>query len=195
MRVLVLGCGEMGEMAVKDLYQHGDFDEIIVGTRSIEKVNRLRPKLKGKKTRISPRRIDVTHSDELDSLLKECDVAINCTGPNYKHEVHVAEAAIKAGVNLVDINDEYESTFKMLELDPPKKSIKIYLKYGPKGEEVITKIIRVSKPGRRIYRAIKELPLVLNGLGINVLSTPKGIISDRKAREENVGGEVLCKVW
>jgi len=130
MRVLVLGCGEMGEMAVEDLYKHGDFDEIVVGTRSIEKVNRLRPKLKGKKTRISPRKIDITHSDKLDSLMKDCDVAINCTGPNYKHEVHVAKAAIKAGVNLVDINDEYESTFKMLELDSQAKKAGIILILG-----------------------------------------------------------------
>ena len=112
-----------------------------------------------------------------------------------KESVKCPFSQTKEGILEVFKEEGYIVNFKVLELDPPKKSIKIYLKYGPKGEKVITKIMRVSKPGRRIYRKIKELPPVLNGLGINVLSTPKGIISDRKARDENVGGEVLCKVW
>ena len=102
---------------------------------------------------------------------------------------------IKEGILEVLKDEGYIANYKILELDPPKKLVKIYLKYGPNGEEVIRKITRVSKPGRRIFRKIKELPPVLNGLGINILSTPNGVISDRKAREGNVGGEVICKVW
>ncbi len=69
------------------------------------------------------------------------------------------------------------------------------LKYGPNGERVITKIDRVSKPGRREYSGYKDLRPVLGGMGIYVLSTPKGIMSDRKARSEKVGGEVLAKIY
>ena len=69
------------------------------------------------------------------------------------------------------------------------------MKYGPDGELVINKINRVSKPGRRIYRGVQEIPKVLDGLGIAVLSTSKGILSDGQAREAGVGGEVLAEVW
>ncbi len=69
------------------------------------------------------------------------------------------------------------------------------LKYGPENEPVILGMKRVSKPGRRIYVGAKEIPKVLNGLGIAILSTPKGVLVDRICRRENVGGEVLCYVW
>jgi len=78
---------------------------------------------------------------------------------------------------------------------PKKKTLHIYLKYGPNNEKVINKIVRISKPGRRIFREIGKLERVVDGLGIAVLSTSKGVISDRKARELNIGGEVVCKVW
>ncbi|MDO5553381.1 MAG: 30S ribosomal protein S8 [Planctomycetia bacterium] len=73
--------------------------------------------------------------------------------------------------------------------------IRVVLKYGPNGERVIQKIRKISKPGRRCYCGPAELRPVLNGLGIRILSTNKGIISDREARSQNVGGEVLCEVW
>jgi len=76
----------------------------------------------------------------------------------------------------------------------PSSELEIQLKYGPDGEHVLREIKRVSKPGCRVYSRVSDLPRVLRGLGIHVLSTPKGIISDRTARKENVGGEVLCKV-
>jgi len=69
------------------------------------------------------------------------------------------------------------------------------LKYGPNGERVIRHIKRVSKPGRRVYRGARKLSLILNGLGIAVLSTSRGVISDREARQRNLGGEVLCELW
>ena len=77
----------------------------------------------------------------------------------------------------------------------PAKIVKIYLAYGPQGEEVIREIKRISKPGRRIYRSAKDLPLVRNGLGILVVSTSRGLLSDRECRRRNVGGEVLCSVF
>jgi small subunit ribosomal protein S8 len=78
---------------------------------------------------------------------------------------------------------------------PVQNDVCVRLKYGPAGERVITHIERVSKPGRRIYAGVGELKPVLRGLGIAVVSTPKGVMSDREARSANVGGEVLCRVW
>lgn len=76
----------------------------------------------------------------------------------------------------------------------PKSMLKVALKYGPEGEDVIRKIQRYSKPGCRRYRSIEELPRPLEGLGISVVSTNVGVLSDRECREKNVGGEVLCIV-
>lgn len=78
---------------------------------------------------------------------------------------------------------------------PPHHSIKLYLKYGPNGEKVIREIIRVSTPGRRVYRGTKEMKRILNGLGIAILSTPKGVLTDAECRQQKIGGEVLCTVW
>ncbi len=73
------------------------------------------------------------------------------------------------------------------------KELDIELKYYD-GEPVISEIRRVSKPGRRVYSAVRDLPLVRNGLGVSILSTPKGVMSDSEARSHNVGGEILCRV-
>ena len=74
-------------------------------------------------------------------------------------------------------------------------NLAIDLKYGPNGERVIRHIRRVSKPGRRVYSPADRLRPVLNGLGISIISTSRGVISDREARQRNLGGEVLCEVW
>lgn len=78
--------------------------------------------------------------------------------------------------------------------DAPVSQLRIELKYGPNGERVIQRIRRVSKPGRRVYSRAKELRPVLNGLGIRIISTSRGVVSDREARQRNLGGEVLCEV-
>lgn len=77
----------------------------------------------------------------------------------------------------------------------PVGQLRIDLKYGPNGERVIQHLRRVSKPGCRVYRKSKEMRPVLNGLGITVVSTSRGLISDREARQRKLGGEVLCEVW
>lgn len=87
----------------------------------------------------------------------------------------------------------YIRGFEHSEIDPTKPEISIELKYS-EGEPVIQTIERVSTPGRRVYSSIKDLPRVCNGLGIAILSTPRGVMSDAEAREANVGGEVLCNV-
>ncbi len=79
--------------------------------------------------------------------------------------------------------------------DSPGKRLSIDLKYGPNGERVIRHIKRVSKPGRRVYSRANALRPVLNGLGISIISTSRGVVSDREARQKNLGGEVLCELW
>jgi small subunit ribosomal protein S8 len=80
-------------------------------------------------------------------------------------------------------------------LQEAKVVLRVYLKYGPEGERIIRNISRSSRPGRRYYQGAKQIRKVLDGLGIAILSTSKGVMSDRQARKQNVGGEVLCKVW
>jgi len=86
-------------------------------------------------------------------------------------------------------------TFRTPPEGKAKLVLRVYLKYGPEGEKVIRHLSRVSKPGLRIYRGHEELPRVLDGLGISILSTSRGVMSDRRARSERVGGEMLCRVW
>ncbi len=84
--------------------------------------------------------------------------------------------------------------YSEVELRPGVRELRIELKYH-EGQPVIREISRVSKPGRRVYSKIKDLPRVYNGLGVAILSTPRGVISDAEARDAHVGGEVLCKVF
>lgn len=79
--------------------------------------------------------------------------------------------------------------------EQPIGSLRLDLKYGPNGERVIQKIRRVSRPGRRVYSKAKDMRPVLNGLGIRIISTSRGVVSDREARQQNLGGEVLCEVY
>ena len=98
--------------------------------------------------------------------------------------------------NVLDVlhREGYIRGFESVENKPGMKSLKIELKYQ-EGVPVISEIKRVSKPGCRVYSGIKELPRVYNGLGIAILSTPRGVMSDNEARAANVGGEVLCQVF
>jgi len=75
------------------------------------------------------------------------------------------------------------------------KILQVYLKYGPDGEKVINEIARVSKPGCRVYKPTGKIPKVLGGMGILIVSTPKGMLSDRQCREQKIGGEVIARVW
>ncbi|HED64629.1 MAG TPA: 30S ribosomal protein S8 [Planctomycetes bacterium] len=100
---------------------------------------------------------------------------------------------IKVGIAQVLKEEGFISDYEVTPGSPSSK-LEIHLKYGPDGELVLRHLDRVSKPGCRVYSGVQDLPKVLRGLGIYVLSTPKGIISDRVARKEKVGGEILCKV-
>jgi small subunit ribosomal protein S8 len=88
----------------------------------------------------------------------------------------------------------YITNFKVTE-EGSKSILKIYLKYGPRGEYVVSGLQRISRPGCRVYSSTKEIPAVLGGLGINILSTPKGVLTGAQARKAGVGGEVLCSIW
>jgi len=88
----------------------------------------------------------------------------------------------------------YIRNFNFMEDDKQGK-IRVYLKYGADKTSAITGIQRVSRPGFRIYTKVDEIPRVMNGLGVAIMSTPKGILTDKQARKDRVGGEVLCKVW
>ena len=79
--------------------------------------------------------------------------------------------------------------------DKPANLLRVHLKYGPNGEKVIRRIRRVSKPGRRVYSGAAQLKPILGGLGISVISTSRGVISDREARQRKLGGEILCEIW
>jgi small subunit ribosomal protein S8 len=107
--------------------------------------------------------------------------------------VMVPWARMKVAVAEVLKREGYVTDIKETEVEG-RKQLWIYLKYGSEGEFVIQEIKRVSKPGRRIYRGAKEIDRVMDGLGISIVSTPKGILSDRECRKNNVGGEVLCTV-
>ena len=82
-----------------------------------------------------------------------------------------------------------------IEKNDVQNTLTLTLKYGQKKERVITGLKRVSKPGLRVYSKAEELPRVLNGLGIAIISTPKGVMTDKEARKQNVGGEVIAYVW
>ena len=100
----------------------------------------------------------------------------------------------KKGVADVLKREGYIWDWEVLEEKPVSK-LRVHLKYGPNGEKVIDRLDRVSKPGRRIYLGVEDLKPVLNGLGIRILNTNRGILSDREAKLKNVGGEVVCSVW
>ena len=112
-----------------------------------------------------------------------------------KHEtVDVPASNMKKAIVEI-LNDEgYIKGYQVIE-DGKQGVIRITLKYGPKNEKVISGLKRVSKPGLRIYAGADEMPRVLKGLGIAIVSTSKGIMTDKKARAEHVGGEVLAFVW
>jgi len=112
-----------------------------------------------------------------------------------RHTTCVAPAS-KLRANVLDVlkREGYIRGFAAEELRPGVAQLRIELKYN-EGEPVIKEIHRVSKPGRRVYSKIKELPRVYAGLGVSILSTPRGVMSDAEARAANVGGEVLCRVF
>jgi len=108
--------------------------------------------------------------------------------------VDVPYSRIKQDVCRVLVEEGFLVQFQVVDGEP-RKTLRVQLKYGPDGERVIQHIKRVSKPGCRIYRSVDSLRPVLGGMGIRVLSTSKGVMSDRQARVRRAGGEILCEVY
>ena len=111
-----------------------------------------------------------------------------------KSSVSTPASRLRARVLDVMKSEGYIRDYSQTDFDNGKSEIEIELKYFD-GAPVIREIARVSKPGRRVYVAVKNLPRVNNGLGISILSTPKGVMADHSARDANVGGELLCTVF
>jgi len=111
----------------------------------------------------------------------------------HKESVDIPLSKMKRAIADVLKREGYIRDYEVL--DSGYGVLRVHLKYTPAGEPVIQHIKRVSKPGRRIYMGVKEMPRVLNGLGIGIYSTSKGIMSDREARKHRVGGEYLAEVW
>ena len=132
----------------------------------------------------------MTMSDPLGDMLTRIRNGQRCgmptvTCPASRQRASVLEALQREG---------YIRGFSWSEIDKGIQELTIELKYS-NGDPVIREISRVSKPGRRVYSKIKDLPRQYNGLGVSILSTPRGVLSDAEAREANVGGEIICKVF
>ncbi|MFL6201830.1 MAG: 30S ribosomal protein S8 [Thermoanaerobaculia bacterium] len=85
--------------------------------------------------------------------------------------------------------------YREIEVDGPTNSVRIFLRYSGEGEPAINNVKRISKPGRRVYRRAGEIQPVRNGLGVGIVSTSQGLLTDGQARERKVGGEILCELW
>ena len=107
--------------------------------------------------------------------------------------VDVPLSHLRIGVAYVLKREGYIWDYSEVEAEPAKM-LRIELKYGPNGEKIIQSVRRVSKPGRRVYAKCAELKPILNGMGISIVSTSKGVVSDREARHQKLGGEVLAEV-
>lgn len=112
----------------------------------------------------------------------------------YHERVDIPASKIKQAITEILKSEGFIRDYEVVE-EGRRRFLRIYLKYGSDKERVITGLRRVSRPGRRVYVKKDEIPRVLGGLGIAILSTPRGLMTDRDARKMGVGGEVLCYVW
>ncbi|HKS40111.1 MAG TPA: 30S ribosomal protein S8 [Blastocatellia bacterium] len=112
-----------------------------------------------------------------------------------KHQkVDVPVSNIKLEIARLLKEEGFINNYKMIG-EGSRRNIRVYLRYGTKGEQVMSKIERVSKPGCRVYVGSGSIPSVLGGLGVNILSTSRGLMTDRRARREKIGGEILCRIY
>ena len=123
-------------------------------------------------------------------------------GVSAKHaRVDMPASKLKAAIAQILQDEGYIQGFRIID-EPaekegarPRQVIRVFLKYGPRGERVITGLERISRPGRRVYLGVDDVPPVLGGLGTNILTTSRGVMTGRAAKKAGVGGEVLCNVW
>ena len=149
---------------------------------------------------------ELAHKGEIPGVKKE-ELSMHITDPiadmltrirnanSAKHDtVDIPASNMKKAIAQILVDEGYIKNYKLIE-DGKQGVIRVTLKYGEGKSQVITGLRRVSKPGLRIYSNVEEMPKVMKGLGVAIVSTSKGIMTDREARKQNVGGEVLAFIW
>jgi len=129
-------------------------------------------------------------TDPVADFLARVRNAIHARHP----KLDVPASKLKLELARILKEEGYIASFKGVE-EEGRKVLRVYLKYGNNNESAITNLNRISRPGCRVYVGRDEIPRVLGGLGINILTTPKGVMTGRQARKQGVGGELLCEVW
>ena len=129
-------------------------------------------------------------TDPIADMLTSVRNALRARHP----KVDIPASRVKGEIARVLKEEGFLAAYKVME-ENKRKVLRLYLKYGPNKQSVISNLRRISKPGRRVYRGRTEIKPVLGGLGINIITTPRGIMSGRQARRQSVGGEILCEVW
>jgi small subunit ribosomal protein S8 len=117
----------------------------------------------------------------------------NASGAKFA-KVDIPSSNLKVQIARIFKDEGYIKNFKVIK-DNRQGILRIYLRYDEKNREVIQRVVRVSRPSRRVYAHNDAIPKILNGLGISILSTSRGILTDREARKQGVGGEIMCSVW
>ena len=135
-------------------------------------------------------------TDPIADMLTRIRNAVGAKRPR----VDIPASKLKVEIARVLQEEGYVLGYKMVDETPegartPQKFVRVFLKYGARGERVISGIERISRPGRRMYSGHDEVPPVLGGLGISILTTSRGLMTGRAAAKAGIGGEVLCKVW
>ncbi|TDA68609.1 MAG: 30S ribosomal protein S8 [Clostridia bacterium] len=113
----------------------------------------------------------------------------------HQEVVEIPSSNMKRSIVSILKAEGFIKDYELLSDGPPPGKLRVYLKYGPGREKVIRGLRRISKPGRRVYAGKNELPRVLGGLGLAIVSTSQGVMSDKQARAKGLGGEVICYVW
>ncbi|HZZ14357.1 MAG TPA: 30S ribosomal protein S8 [Candidatus Sulfotelmatobacter sp.] len=129
-------------------------------------------------------------TDPVADLLTRIRNAINAR----QQKLDVPASKLKLEIARILKEEGYLSNFKATE-ESGRKVLRLYIKYGSNNDAAISNLARVSRPGCRVYVGHTEIPRVLGGLGINILTTPKGVMTGRQARKNGIGGEILCEVW
>jgi small subunit ribosomal protein S8 len=113
-----------------------------------------------------------------------------------KHDrLDVPLSRLKLEVCRILKEEGFIKNYREVDSGGPSKSVRIFLRYSPQGEPAINNVTRISRPGRRVYRRAAEIQPVRNGLGVGIVSTSQGLLTDAQARERKVGGEILCELW
>jgi small subunit ribosomal protein S8 len=134
--------------------------------------------------------VNTTTGDPISDLLNRLR-----NGMRAGHErVEMPASRLREDLLRVLADEGYIASYRRVE-EKGRPLLRVGLKYDPEGEPIVTGLERVSRPGRRVYAASKEIPEVLGGLGISIISTSKGIVTGRAARESRLGGEILCNIW